>query len=116
MAAAAAYDDDDDDVDAVGRGAYEYELWLRTDLYTEKHTQWFYFMVSNTQPNITYRFTIVNFMKVCNANIYNFISPPNGSTKNTQINKQAVKHFSTTRRHWAYCSANDTDNCQIYHS
>jgi len=49
---------------AVNRGQYEYELWLRTDLYTEKHTQWYYFRVSNTQPNVTYRFTIVNFIKV----------------------------------------------------
>ena len=45
-------------------GDYDYELWLRNDLYTSKHTQWFYFRVSNTTPDVTYRFTIVNLMKV----------------------------------------------------
>jgi len=65
----------DDDANAVDdRGPYEYELWLRTDLYTEKHTQWYYFMVTNTQPNITYRFTIVNFMKVCICLSFIFVS------------------------------------------
>jgi len=51
-------------MDGAGSGQYNYELWLRTDLYTEKHTQWYYFMVSNTKPNVTYRFTVVNFIKV----------------------------------------------------
>uniref|UniRef100_A0A8D2LTZ3 Cytosolic carboxypeptidase 2 n=1 Tax=Varanus komodoensis TaxID=61221 RepID=A0A8D2LTZ3_VARKO len=42
---------------------YEYELTLRTDLYTSKHTQWYYFRVQNTRKNVTYRFSIVNLMK-----------------------------------------------------
>lgn len=33
-----------------------YELYLRPDLYTNKHTQWFYFRVTNTRKNLTYRF------------------------------------------------------------
>nr|XP_018913737.1 PREDICTED: cytosolic carboxypeptidase NnaD-like [Bemisia tabaci] len=32
-----------------------YELSLRTDLYTNRHMQWFYFQVSNTRTNIMYR-------------------------------------------------------------
>jgi len=32
------------------------------------HTQWFYFMVSNTLPGVTYHFTILNFMKVGRVN------------------------------------------------
>ncbi|KAM3920742.1 cytosolic carboxypeptidase 2 [Leptodactylus fuscus] len=48
---------------AVKVGAYEYELTLRTDLYTSKHTQWFYFQVKNTRRGIPYRFTITNLMK-----------------------------------------------------
>lgn len=32
-----------------------YELYLRPDLYTNKHTQWFYFRVTNTRKNLTYR-------------------------------------------------------------
>ena len=45
------------------RNTYEYELTLRTDLYTNKHTQWFYFRVQNTRKDVTYRFTIVNLLK-----------------------------------------------------
>ena len=46
------------------RGEFEYELWLQTDLYTGKHTQWYYFRVANVTKDTTYRFTIVNLMKV----------------------------------------------------
>ncbi|NWX12037.1 CBPC3 carboxypeptidase, partial [Aegotheles bennettii] len=42
---------------------FEYQLTLRTDLYTSKHTQWYYFQVSNMQAGVWYRFTIVNFTK-----------------------------------------------------
>ncbi|XP_072473631.1 cytosolic carboxypeptidase 2 isoform X5 [Notamacropus eugenii] len=48
---------------AIRVDTYEYELTLRTDLYTSKHTQWFYFRVQNTRKEITYRFTIVNLLK-----------------------------------------------------
>ena len=42
----------------------EYQLWLRNDLYTNKHTQWYYFRVQNTKPSIKYKFTIMNLLKV----------------------------------------------------
>ncbi|KAM9376096.1 cytosolic carboxypeptidase 2 [Pholidichthys leucotaenia] len=48
---------------AVQVGVYDYKLTLRTDLYTEKHTQWFYFRVRNMKAGVTYRFTITNLMK-----------------------------------------------------
>ncbi|XP_069048451.1 cytosolic carboxypeptidase 2 isoform X3 [Lepisosteus oculatus] len=48
---------------AVKVGECDYELTLRTDLYTEKHTQWFYFRVSNTMAGVRYRFTITNLLK-----------------------------------------------------
>ncbi|XP_041650862.1 cytosolic carboxypeptidase 2 [Cheilinus undulatus] len=48
---------------AVQVGVYDYELTLRTDLYTRKHTQWFYFRVRNMKAGVTYRFTINNLMK-----------------------------------------------------
>ncbi|XP_053417735.1 cytosolic carboxypeptidase 2 isoform X3 [Nycticebus coucang] len=48
---------------AVRVDTYEYELTLRTDLYTNKHTQWFYFRVQNTRKDATYRFTIINLLK-----------------------------------------------------
>ncbi|XP_012498201.1 PREDICTED: cytosolic carboxypeptidase 3, partial [Propithecus coquereli] len=48
---------------------HEYQLTLRPDLFTNKHTQWYYFQVTNTQAGIVYRFTIVNFTKP--ASLYN---------------------------------------------
>ncbi|XP_061891707.1 cytosolic carboxypeptidase 2 isoform X4 [Entelurus aequoreus] len=48
---------------AVQVGPFNYELTLRADLYTNKHTQWFYFRVRKMIAGVTYRFTIVNFMK-----------------------------------------------------
>ncbi|XP_032379525.1 cytosolic carboxypeptidase 2 [Etheostoma spectabile] len=48
---------------AVQVGVYNYEITLRTDMYTRKHTQWFYFRVRNMKAGVTYRFTIINFMK-----------------------------------------------------
>lgn len=62
------------------RGDFEYELWLRNDLYTNKHTQWYYFRFGNTRSDVTYRFTIVNLMKVIDERIlitkslYKFLS------------------------------------------
>ncbi|WAR16337.1 CBPC2-like protein [Mya arenaria] len=39
-------------------GQFEYELVLKTDLYTNRHTQWYYFRVQNAVPGVTYRFRI----------------------------------------------------------
>lgn len=41
-----------------------YELYLRTDLYTNRHMQWFYFRVENMRRRAVYRFSIVNLSKV----------------------------------------------------
>ncbi|XP_073965826.1 nna1 carboxypeptidase isoform X2 [Choristoneura fumiferana] len=46
-----------------------YELHLRTDLYTNRHMQWFYFKVTNTKKQTTYRFSIVNLSKA--ESLYN---------------------------------------------
>ncbi|CAN2387188.1 protein side chain deglutamylation [Pristimantis euphronides] len=48
---------------AVQVADYDYQLTLRADLYTNRHTQWYYFRVKNTRAGIPYRFTIVNLMK-----------------------------------------------------
>lgn len=50
-----------------------YELHLRADMYTSRHTQWFYFAVSNTRKDITYRYdlmfsslsSLINDLKEC---------------------------------------------------
>ncbi|XP_057185932.1 cytosolic carboxypeptidase 2 isoform X1 [Triplophysa rosa] len=48
---------------AVRVGQHDYELTLRSDLYTTKHTQWFYFRVRNMKAGVSYRFTVINLMK-----------------------------------------------------
>ncbi|NXC19307.1 CBPC2 carboxypeptidase, partial [Corythaeola cristata] len=48
---------------AIKVGPFEYVLMLRPDLYTSKHTQWFYFRVQNTRRDPLYRFTITNLAK-----------------------------------------------------
>nr|XP_031827253.1 cytosolic carboxypeptidase 2 [Nomia melanderi] len=40
-----------------------YQLYLRKDLYTQRHTQWYYFRISNTRSRTTYRLSIVNLCK-----------------------------------------------------
>lgn len=52
-------------------GEFEYELYLRYDLYTKRNTQWFYFRMQNLRANRRYRFTIVNFFKVTDT-VYSF--------------------------------------------
>ena len=54
---------------AVQVGKWDYELYLRYDLYTKKHTQWFYFRVRNMRAGQMYRFTIVNLYKA--GSLYN---------------------------------------------
>ncbi|XP_022106220.1 uncharacterized protein LOC110987635 isoform X8 [Acanthaster planci] len=44
-------------------GQFEYDLILKTDLYTARHTQWFYFRVQKMIPGITFKFNIVNLLK-----------------------------------------------------
>ncbi|KAJ1432979.1 hypothetical protein B484DRAFT_360217 [Ochromonadaceae sp. CCMP2298] len=62
---------------AVQKGDASYDLFLRSDLHTPGHTQWFYFAVANTHPPelvrlaeqgisvppVRVRFNIVNFTK-----------------------------------------------------
>ena len=51
---------------------------MRFDLYTNKHTQWFYFSVENMRASQTYRFTIVNLYKV--AELSNTVKGGRGSS------------------------------------
>eukprot|EP00042_Codosiga_hollandica_P040428 m.348044 g.348044 ORF g.348044 m.348044 type:complete len:1083 (-) comp55863_c0_seq1:70-3318(-) len=55
---------------AVQLTRFEYQLFLRTDIYTSRHTQWFYFRVSNTRKGIPYKFSIANFLK--NSSLYSY--------------------------------------------
>lgn len=46
-----------------------YELYLRYDMYTNRHSQWFYFRVTNTRKGAPYRLSIVNLVK--SGSLYN---------------------------------------------
>uniref|UniRef100_A0A8C6FP59 AGBL carboxypeptidase 3 n=2 Tax=Moschus moschiferus TaxID=68415 RepID=A0A8C6FP59_MOSMO len=109
---------------------YEYQLTVRPDLFTNKHTQWYYFQVTNTQAGIVYRFTIINFTKP--ASLYNrgmrplFYSEKEASTRNIgwqrigdQIkyyrNNQGQDrhhHFSLT---WTFQFPHSKDTCYFAH-
>ncbi|KAI5730858.1 hypothetical protein M8J77_000932 [Diaphorina citri] len=63
-----------------------YELYLRTDLYTNRHMQWFYFRINNTRANVYYRFSIVNLSK--SESLYSVgMKPLMYSTKEAELNK-----------------------------
>lgn len=36
---------------------------LKTDVFTKRHTQWYYFRVQNMLPGVIYKFRIVNLLK-----------------------------------------------------
>ena len=42
---------------------FEYDLFLKNDYGTQGFTQWYYFKISNTRKDVTYRFNLVNMMK-----------------------------------------------------
>ncbi|XP_015424968.1 PREDICTED: cytosolic carboxypeptidase 2 [Myotis davidii] len=115
---------------AVKVDTYEYELTLRTDLYTNKHTQWFYFRVQNTRKDATYRFTIVNLLKPkslytigmkplmysqLDANIYNIGWRREGNEikyyKNNTDNGQQSFYCLT----WTIQFPHDQDTCFFAH-
>uniref|UniRef100_A0A8C9PKL1 Cytosolic carboxypeptidase 2 n=1 Tax=Spermophilus dauricus TaxID=99837 RepID=A0A8C9PKL1_SPEDA len=115
---------------AVQVDTYEYELTLRTDLYTNKHTQWFYFRVQNTRKDVTYRFTIVNLLKPkslytvgmkplmysqLDANIYNIGWRREGNEikyyKNNTDNGQQSFYCLT----WTIQFPHDQDTCFFAH-
>ncbi|XP_046995654.1 cytosolic carboxypeptidase Nna1-like [Schistocerca americana] len=69
-----------------------YELYLRTDLYTNRHMQWFYFRIENTRSCIMYRFSIVNLSKA--DSLYSAgMKPLMYSTKDAQLNGIGWRRF-----------------------
>jgi hypothetical protein len=48
---------------AVQIGPFEYDLILKYDYGVNNYTQWFFFKVSNTRKDVTYKFNIINLIK-----------------------------------------------------
>ncbi|XP_078333191.1 uncharacterized protein LOC111129975 isoform X17 [Crassostrea virginica] len=81
-------------------GQCEYELVLKTDLYTNRHTQWYYFRVQNAVPGVVYKFRIVNLLK--KDSLYNYGMRPLLYSENDAKNKsqgwiRAGHHISYSR-------------------
>ncbi|EPY74070.1 hypothetical protein CB1_002312012 [Camelus ferus] len=109
---------------------YEYQLTVRPDLFTNRHTQWYYFQVTNTQAGIVYRFTIINFTKP--ASLYNrgmrplFYSEKEANTHNIgwqRIGDQ-IKYYRNNQgqdgRHcfsltWTFQFPHNKDTCYFAH-
>ncbi|XP_033490000.2 cytosolic carboxypeptidase 2 [Epinephelus lanceolatus] len=94
---------------AVQVGIYEYELTLRTDIYTKKHTQWFYFRVKNMKAGVTYRFTIVNLMK--SSSLYSHGMRPLLYSERA-ANEEGVgwQRIGSNIRYYRNCNQNTKDN------
>ncbi|XP_047204961.1 cytosolic carboxypeptidase 2 isoform X2 [Girardinichthys multiradiatus] len=90
---------------AVQVGDYDYELTLRTDMYTEKHTQWFYFRVRNMKAGVTYRFTITNLMK--RSSLYSQgMRPLLYSERAAKENRVGWQRAGSDIRYYRKCSQN----------
>ncbi|KAJ9574583.1 hypothetical protein L9F63_008210, partial [Diploptera punctata] len=62
-----------------------YELYLRTDMYTNRHMQWYYFRVENMRNKIVYQHFILNMCKA--ESLYSVgMRPLLYSTKEAQLN------------------------------
>ncbi|KAL0968753.1 hypothetical protein UPYG_G00271250 [Umbra pygmaea] len=111
-------------------GKFDYELTLRPDLYTEKHTQWFYFRVKNTRAKVPYRFTITNLLK--ESSLYEEGQMPLlYSQEKAQVQGvgwhrvgQQVSYQPNGRQHalqpcyslsWTFCFPYDQDTCYLAH-
>ncbi|XP_055505920.1 cytosolic carboxypeptidase 2 [Leucoraja erinacea] len=102
--------------------SYEYELTLRTDLYTDRHTQWYYFRVQNMQPGVSYRFTIINLMK--RTSLYNLgLKPLLYSEREAQLRQvgwhrvgKDIRYYKNNLSQEAKSLFSLTWTCQFPHS
>ncbi|KAL2094064.1 hypothetical protein ACEWY4_011376 [Coilia grayii] len=111
-------------------GEFAYELTLRTDLYTKKHTQWFYFRVRNMRAEIPYHFRITNFLKA--TSLYEsgqkplLYSEKRARTFGVGWHRvgQDVSYYRNGRFHqglpcfslsWTFCFPYDGDTCYLAH-
>ncbi|XP_018012449.1 uncharacterized protein LOC108669580 [Hyalella azteca] len=95
-----------------------YELHLRSDLYTARHTQWYYFAVSNTRRKMTYRFSIVNLMK-CDSLYNHGLRPLLYSEKEAQLHgvgwrrcASNIVYFRNQDKYDPSCLDSDDDDAE----
>ncbi|XP_032441480.1 cytosolic carboxypeptidase 2 isoform X3 [Xiphophorus hellerii] len=94
---------------AVQVGAFDYELTLRTDMYTEKHTQWFYFRLRNMKAKMIYRFTITNLMKA--SSLYSLgMRPLLYSERAAKENGVGWHRAGSNIRYYQNCSEDTNEN------
>ncbi|KAM4573445.1 cytosolic carboxypeptidase 2 [Odontesthes bonariensis] len=90
-------------------GVYDYELTLCTDMYTVKHTQWFYFRVRNMKAGVTYRFTITNLMK--SSSLYSQgMRPLLYSERAAEENAVGWQRTGSNIRYYRNCSQNANES------
>lgn len=98
---------------AVQVGPYDYELTLCCDMYTKKHTQWFYFRVRNMKAGVMYRFTIVNLMK--SSSLYSYgMKPLLYSEKAAREKGVGWKRTGLNIRYYRNCNQNTDDTTALY--
>ncbi|KAK3798821.1 hypothetical protein RRG08_007178 [Elysia crispata] len=90
-------------------GQFEYELVLKPDLYTLRHTQWYYFRVTNAVPGVTYKLRIVNLLK--RDSLYNHGMRPLLYSENDALEKQ--RGWVRTGHHICYSRNFTNHNCPL---
>ncbi|XP_068459917.1 cytosolic carboxypeptidase 2 isoform X2 [Clinocottus analis] len=93
---------------AVQVGVYDYELTLRSDMYTRKHTQWFYFRVRNMKAGVTYRFTIINLMK--SSSLYSHGMRPLLYSERASNEGVGWQRTGSNIRYYRNCNQNTKDD------
>ncbi|BES99313.1 Zinc carboxypeptidase [Nesidiocoris tenuis] len=90
-----------------------YELSIRADLYTNKHMQWFYFMVENTRKGVNYRISIVNLLK--GDSLYNEgMRPVMYSCKDAVVRKVGWRRCGTNINYYQNDTNAEDDNNATY--
>uniref|UniRef100_A0A6P7FPX0 Cytosolic carboxypeptidase 2-like isoform X2 n=1 Tax=Diabrotica virgifera virgifera TaxID=50390 RepID=A0A6P7FPX0_DIAVI len=84
-----------------------YELHLRSDFYTNRHMQWFYFRISNVKKGFLYRFSITNCSK--ENSLYNEgMKPLMYSKKDSQLHSIGWRRCGQNISY--YCNDNVTQD------
>ncbi|BFZ21529.1 hypothetical protein BsWGS_24568 [Bradybaena similaris] len=90
-------------------GQFEYELLLKPDLYTARHTQWYYFRVTNSEPGLTYKLRIINLLK--KDSLYNQGMRP--LLYSEQDARERQRGWVRAGHHISYTRSSPGTNCSL---